>query len=342
VEGAELVLVGGGRRLAAVEKALGDLRVRLRNEVWDPGLLSRLGPETLALLLVETPRKVSPPLAVKALTESRPAASLPVFVLVSDRPGDQEVRKLYRAGATAVFRWPREALMLPRLLVETLGIALVQGKTREADRSLSRRIRAQLRMVPSLQRGLRVRCRDGSVQIEGRTESLRRKRELEEIVGHVPGVRAVSASGLLVEPSNVPDRQLARTIRTVIESASGVDARTLTASVDRGYVTLAGTVAARSEMTAAVELIERIRGVRGVRNLVTVASARRGQDRSLALRLERLLLLRFPSETIRVHVFGGVAVLEGTVARLADARRIVSAAAATEGIDHVIDKLRVR
>lgn len=316
--------------------------MRLRTEAWEPGLLSRLGPETLALLLVEAPRKVPPALAVKALSESRPAGSLPLFVLVSDRPGDREVRKLYRAGATAVFRWPREALMLPRLLVETLGISLVQGQTREADRSLARRIRAQLRLVPALQRGLRVRCRDGAVQIGGSTESLGRKRELEEIVGHVPGVRSVSTTGLLVEPSNVPDRKLARTLRTVIESASGVDASTLTVSVDRGYVTLAGTVAGRSEMVAAVELIERIRGVRGVRNLVAVAAARKRHDHSLARRLESSLLLRFPSERIRAHVFGGVAVLEGTVGRLAVARRMISVAAATEGIDHVIDKLRVR
>jgi osmotically-inducible protein OsmY len=95
-------------------------------------------------------------------------------------------------------------------------------------------------------------------------------------------------------------------------------------------------------MVAAMELIERIRGVRGVRNLVTVASARKSHDRSLAMRLERSLILRFPSERIRVHVFGGVAVLEGTVGRLAAARRIISLAAATEGIEQVIDKLRVR
>ena len=61
---------------------------------------------------------------------------------------------------TAVFHWPREAPLLPRLTAELLGVALVRGQARRPRTALSRTLTAHLRLIPWPTSGVRATAQD--------------------------------------------------------------------------------------------------------------------------------------------------------------------------------------
>jgi osmotically-inducible protein OsmY len=332
--------VGEEKHTGNVEEALGSFRLRVDRhlgfqEAIDAGLAG-IG----AIVLVPPLRGAPCEHAVGVLRRAR--WDLPAFALVPGGTSDARAAGLYRQGATAVFSWPLEAELFPPVLAELLEIERRSPRRTDADRALQRAIRARLRVLGRAERRLRISVRSGIVSLGGSVDRLWKKRSLENGIAHVAGVRSVEARNLEVAPSGIADRDIARSVRTLLEGVSSVEERTLSVSVHEGHVVLMGTVINREEWFHALELIAAVEGVRSVTNQTLVAPKRKQSDRTLARRLqERLSTLVRESEEIQVAVLAGVAVLRGNAPLLAAKREAETLVSREGSIARVVNKIEV-
>jgi osmotically-inducible protein OsmY len=336
-----LVVGNTPRRLDSVQSALEPLKAKIERTPWVAGLFDTLDRSTLGVVMV--PRLPGTRLAhaVRACRGSDWGRTGGVFVVLFDDSTDRRVRSLYKAGATAVLEWPRDAVLFASLVAETKGIEQARGKATDADAALGRSVRARLRLACSMPSELRVSCRDGVVHAAGPINGLWLRSLVAEHIGRVPGVRQVVTEGLFVPNSGLPDVAVSRAVRGLLRTMPTAGEESLSANVERGFVTLAGSISSRRDLDDVLRAISDLRGVRGIENLVVVSPQQRGDDRAVARRLQGAVSRLFPDEEVTVKVFGGVAVLQGTVAESAARRRVEAIVAADEDADRVINKLTV-
>ena len=335
-----IAVVGEEQHTANVEEALRSLRLRVDRHLGFQEVIGA-GLRGIGAIVLVPPLRGAPCEHVVGVLR-RARSDLPVFALVPGVNADARAARLYRRGATAIFSWPLESRLLPPVLAELLEIEPRSPRRTDADRALERAIRARLRVLGRAEKRLRISVRRGVVSLGGSVDRLWKKRSLENGIAHVAGVRSVEARNLKVAPSGIADRNIARSVRTLLEGVSSVEERTLSVSVHEGHVVLMGSVINREEWFHALELIAAVEGVRSVTNLTLVAPTRKQSDRTLARRLqERLFTLVPESEEIQVAVLGGVAVLSGK-ARLLTAKREAEALVSREGsISRVVNKIEI-
>jgi len=284
--------------------------------------------------------------SVRALTsrirQQSDNEELTVFALVDEGVKSAEARRIYGEGATAVFEWPREGLIFSRLVIELLAVELAEGAVGAPDAALARTIRAHLKMVRGHGPRLRVRVDAGFAFVSGSVRHLWQKQFLERLVSNVPGVRSVVVRWLLVQPSDRTDAQITRSIRLLLREASDIDETTLAVNVERGHVTLAGSVADRRELNRAQHLLVNIKGVRDIDRLAVMSKGQKQRDHVVARRLGAMLCGLFPDQQVDVAVFAGVAVLSGTAERLSKSRDMQYMVEEDDAVQRVVNKLEVR
>lgn len=338
----EILVVSARGRAAAVERSLSALRLSVRHAAWSDSVPAQIRQRTVAMMLVMPLPRISYFNAVARIRGSAQGALLPLLATVPARTPESSVRKLYTAGATAVFHWPRDSFILPGVVAELLALDQVHGHARRPDTALARLVLSRLRLDPGLSRGITVECRDGAVHLGGSTESLWRKHQAEETASQVPGVRRVVSSRLVVLPSGRTDRQVERDIRNLIESASSIDGATLSVKVQNGAASLAGTVSDRAELRRLLDLIANLKGVRALHNLTTIWPRQRAKDSAVARALEKRLEAALPGNRIELSVFGGVGVLSGKAGSLTVRRAAERILEEENAIERIINKIEVK
>jgi osmotically-inducible protein OsmY len=336
-----LLLVGNPHGLNGLSSALRSIRARLRRLRWSEDLPEQVDESTIAVLLMSPLEAVTAVEAVEHLRASPRASEVALFVIVPDGLTDAQARRLYGEGATAVFEWPREALVLPRCLIEMLAVDLVRGSRSEPDAALARTVRAHLKLLRGMSHKTRVQVREGVAVLSGAVEHLWQKEKLVELVSNIPGVKGVVTRALRVEPTDLTDAQVRRSIRRLLQDASEIDESTLALRVESGYVTLAGSVSDRRELNRVVKLLTNVKGVRGIERLVVVSPTQQEQDHRVARRLRGDLARLVPDQDVEVFFFGKSAVLSGQVDRLAVRRRIEEHLADDVAVDRVVNKIDV-
>lgn len=336
-----IMIAGQRRRASAVERALSQLDVAIeRRAELDPS--TRL-PSVLAIVLV-SPHGRETLASIIRRVRSMPEGGerMPLFAVVDESPPDRQIRRLYREGATAVIEWPREGLILPRLLAEILAIDLVRGKNRTPDVALARALRARLRLLPWDASGVELEAVDGTVHVSGKVPSLWHKTDLEQFIAEAPGVQNVGTDDLWVAPSGLSDHHIAGAVRAVLRSTSSIDESTLSLVVRSGHVILAGTVADRRELDRIIGLLTHVSGVREIENATVVSPEQKMNDRTTFRRLSARLAATQPDLAISVAVFGSTVVLSGRVPRLSISRDIERLVRQDEAVSRIINKLQIR
>jgi len=333
-------VIGDSPALSQVKKKLAALTPNLRSESWRRSFQIQ-DPEALSGVVLVGPVGRSGTAAVRALVGQLEPAEVPLFVVIPDGADDRTVRALYRAGATAVMLWPAEARQLGSLLAESLGASLARGLPDSGDEALVRSVRAHLRDELSLPPAMRIEARTGVVDLSGQVDSLPEKQRIAHTVSRVRGVRGVVTDGLFVAPSGRSDRAVSRDVNAVMKAVSQVAEETLSVTVENGYLSIAGSTSDHREMNRLLDVLAHVRGVRGVRNYTTVSPEQKANDKLLSHRLGRMLEDRFPRERLEVSAFGHVAVVSGTVRRLAVKRDIAAAVRDYPAIGRVVNKLAV-
>lgn len=339
-DSSSLVLWGSPPRLGQVEKALRRLDLALIRATTGP---PRLDARVLGVVIVAPPTNGEPPdRAVSALRADRRGSAAPLFVVVDNDTGDRAVRKIYAAGATAVFCWPREALILPRLVAELLGVSLVRGRAKGPRKALTRRLTAHLRLIPWSTAGSRAVAKSGGeVHLSGAISTYWRKRELKRLLARIPGVTRIVGTHLNVEPSTRTDRQIAYAVRSILRSTTMVDDATVSVGVRGGTLTLAGTVSNRQELERIVEIVSNVIGVRDLENSLVIAGKAKKHDGVTARRLNGALKKWFPGDRVHVAVFARVAVISGKVRNLSRRLELAQFVGQEPAITRVINKLDV-
>jgi hyperosmotically inducible protein len=334
--------VGGPERTEVVRLALRHIAASIDEASRAEDLTDHFHKDTLAVVVASSLAGHSIRALISHLRQQSEKEDLAIFALVDDETKDAETRRLYGEGATAVFEWPREKPFFSRLVVELLAVELAQGSVGAPDTALARAVRAHLKLVRGHSPRLRVRVDAGFAFLSGSVTHLWQKDLVERLVSDIPGVRTVVVRGLLVEPSARTDVQIKRSIRMLLRDASDIDETTLAVNVERGYVTLAGSVTDRRELNRVRRLLASVKGVRDIDRLVVLSTSQKQRDHVTAQRLGVMLHGLFPDQQVSVAVFAGVAVLSGTVGRLGKSLDIQSIIEGDDAVQRVVNKIAVQ
>ena len=191
-----------------------------------------------------------------------------------------------------------------------------------------------------------VVARDGVVSLAGHVASYAEKRGAEAAASRVRGVRALAYEIDVRPPSNGElrdDKQLAAAIADRLRWNTSFPQDAVKVEVEKGWVTLSGTVTWRFQSEAGEAEIRHLTGVIGISNLITVkphpGGPGIGEDITEALKLNWLW---DPNrQTLWVTAKDGVVILSGTVASLHDRQVAASAAWAAPGTTSVENRLTV-
>ncbi|GLU33765.1 BON domain-containing protein [Trinickia caryophylli] len=188
-----------------------------------------------------------------------------------------------------------------------------------------------------------VAVTDGIVKLEGHVPSFAQKVALEKAVQRVAGVRAFVVEVAVARPAAEvqDDETVAQAVRAVLEATEGLPRGAITVAVERGCITLTGTLGWGHQRRAAELATARVRGVVGVVNLISVRADADPAD--IATKILAALKRRAHADAKRldVEVREGVVTLRGTVGSLAEKRAAEGVAWATRGVRGVVDQLTV-
>ena len=341
VEAPEVVVVGDADARAHIVETMSSLAVALYSAESVEEAESRVGPATVAVVLVLPVSDSEPRRALARVRDGGERGPLPAFVVVPHAYPGYGARRLYDEGAAAVFEWPGEALLLPRVVREILDLETEPGHPGEADRALTEAVEARLHVADGIGQSIHAEVRDGVVRVRGRVASLWQKHRVRNLLEHVPGVTAIVDRELEVQPPKRPDDDLQRHVQDLVACVPGIEPGTLSVSVHDGQVELAGNVGSRGKMQRLVEMISNVEGIRSVHNHAVVTHQGAKRSANLARALEGGVRALHPDADVHVSVFGSVAVLTGSVPVLALRSEIERQMRRRNEIDRVVNKITV-
>lgn len=200
--------------------------------------------------------------------------------------------------------------------------------------AVSRRIARAEEIAPN---AITVAVDDGVVTLTGTVETLLAARRAAGIASHTRGVRAV-VDRVDVRPPSRDDAIVASDVERALEHSPVTGGRALEAEVERGRVTLRGTVESIPELEIAGALAAGVRGVTAVTNRIEIVPARSRPDAELRAEIVARMQrdLRIDPRRVEVHVEDGVVTLRGAVAS-AEEKTLARWMASVAGVREVHD-----
>ncbi len=338
-----VLVVGGSRISKQLQSALEQEEIIVAATASVEIALETITKATVAIILVPPIAKTSLLPVCKVLIRRSP--DVPLFV--ASGPMSQEtLAAVYKVGVEAVFFWPgdRDALVQTIFRISGAPVASLPSKGTPQEMALEELVAAHLLADPTaFGKRLRVRVRNRFVMLLGHIDALWKIQIAERIAGEVPGVKDVFHDGVIVTGANdLSDRNIASAARQVLKYTGEVDSATLAVAVKDGCATLTGTATNRAELVRAMDLISHVRGVKKLTTWVVVDAKRKRKDHLVADAIRDAAAVRHPGAKIDIAVFGGVAVLSGTVASFTERTRLNALAHRQKGVQRVVDKLKVR
>ena len=163
--------------------------------------------------------------------------------------------------------------------------------------------------------GIGVSVKDGVVTLSGHVPNYAEKREAEKVAGLVRGVKAVVCELDVTLPafSKRSDEEIARVAANAITWNTLLPKDAIQVWVDKGRVTLEGTVDWQYQRKAAGRSVRYLAGVRDVNNHIVVKP--RADQVAVKTQIEAALLrnVQLDANRIRVDIRGDRVILSGTV-----------------------------
>jgi osmotically-inducible protein OsmY len=183
------------------------------------------------------------------------------------------------------------------------------------DTLLKESVLAELLWEPSVSAAhIGVTARDGVITLMGHVQTFAEKHAAEAAVRRVKGVKAIAEEIEVKLAFDVKrsDEDIAGAIVSRLAWDSTIPKDSVKATVQNGWVTLAGEVDWRFEHDAAAQEVRKLWGVVGVTNRITVKS--RVDTSNVRADINRALHRSwFDPQNIRVTADGGRVKLTGTV-----------------------------
>ena len=215
---------------------------------------------------------------------------------------------------------------------------------KRADDEILKDVFEELRVEPSLRDDdVAVSLRDGVVTLAGFVDSYADKWKAERLVSRVKGVRAVANDIEVKLPtaSQRPDPDIARAALDALEWNVLAPADRIQVKVDKGWVTLDGSVDWQYQREAAERAVRYLKGVKGVTNLITLREHPTPRDIKARIKQALARSAQLDADRIQVEVDGHKVILRGTVHAHAELEVAEQAAWKVRGVTEVETHLTV-
>jgi osmotically-inducible protein OsmY len=190
--------------------------------------------------------------------------------------------------------------------------------------------------------GIGVAINDGAVTLTGHVRSYAEKRAAEKAAKRVHGVIAVANELEVRLPSGLQkdDTDIAVAAASALVWSAPVPS-TVSATVERGWVTLHGDVDWAHQRKAAENAVRDLAGVRGLSNMIVVKARAVPKDVRDQIHKAFHRSAQIDADHITVAVSDGKVTLTGTVRSWSERTEADHAAHAAAGVTEVDNKLRV-
>jgi len=212
------------------------------------------------------------------------------------------------------------------------------------DTELRARVIDELNFEPGLDAAsIGVAVDDGIVTLSGHVPSYAQKLIAERATQRVKGVRAIAQEIEVRYPNDeqVADDQIAERALRVLAWDTTVPHEAVQVKVQKGWVTLSGTVDWFFQKTAAANAVLKLSGVMGVNNMISVRPRISPSDVKQHIEKALRRSAEVDAGGIQVQVRDGQVVLEGAVHSWHERSTAERAAWSVEGVTSVDDRLRV-
>jgi osmotically-inducible protein OsmY len=191
----------------------------------------------------------------------------------------------------------------------------------KTDEILQKDVQESLKWEPQLQAAeIGVIAKEGVVTLTGTVDSYYKKSEAEKAVKKVHGVKAI-VEEIAVRPStskSISDSYLAAKILELFKSNFSIPDKKIFVFVEKGWVTLEGSVNWNYQKEAAKNAVTGLDGVRGISNHITTKSERKDAVKKSAIEKALSSNAALEDDDIHVLVKDSDVILSGLVKSLWD------------------------
>jgi osmotically-inducible protein OsmY len=212
------------------------------------------------------------------------------------------------------------------------------------DLHLKESILAELKWEPSVNAAhIGVTTKNGVVSLLGHVESYAEKAAAEKAAGRVKGVRALAEEIEVRLPYSIKhgDDDIATQAVNRLAWNSSVPKDAVKVKVEKGWVTLTGTVDWNYQKTSAAEDIRWLSGIVGMSNNITIKPRVNAENISHDIDVALHRSWFWDPETVFVKADGGKVTLTGTVDTWYDRQVAGTTAWAAPGATSVANDIRV-
>ncbi len=215
-------------------------------------------------------------------------------------------------------------------------------KTAMDDKTLRQFIIDELEFEPSIDAAnIGVAVENGVVTLTGHVKSYAEKIAAERAVRRVKGVRAIAEEIEVRYPDQAKrsDDEIAQRALNILHWSVHVPEESIQVKVEKGWVTLTGTVPWQYQRQAAESAVRKLSGVAGVTNLIEIKPQVAPTDVRQKILDSLMRNAELEADNIRVTVDGDKVILEGKVKAWYERELAERAAWSAPGVKSVIDRL---
>lgn len=215
----------------------------------------------------------------------------------------------------------------------------------KTDTQLQHDVREELTWEPQVHATeIGVEVKDGVVTLSGEVCNFAEKWHAEAAAQRVSGVSALTVALHVKLPgeSGRSDAGIARAVENVLEWSTSVPNGNIKIMVEKGFVTLSGSVDWQYQKLVAASSVRYLMGVTGISNQIAIKP--RASLSAVAADIEAALKRTALLDATKIHVAvnGSDVTLTGTVHNWAERETATTAAWGAPGVREVIDEMTLQ